>query len=46
MRGEWAYFDKHFTKQQCDWIITEGLKLPGKKANLRSEEHTSELQSH
>ena len=34
MRGEWAYFDKHFTKQQCDWIITEGLKLPGKKANL------------
>ena len=34
MRGEWCYYKKYFTKEHCDWIITEGLKLPGKKASL------------
>ena len=34
MRGEWVYYKSRFTKEQCDFIINEGLKLPGQKANL------------
>lgn len=34
MKGEWAYYQSRFTKEQCDFIINEGLKLPGQKANL------------
>lgn len=34
MKGEWCFYNSYFTKQQCEWIISEGLKLPGQKANL------------
>jgi PKHD-type hydroxylase len=34
MNGEWCYYKQRFTKQQCEQIIQEGLKLPGQKANL------------
>ena len=34
MNGEWAYFKSRFTKEQCDFILEEGLKLPSKKASM------------
>ena len=37
MLGEWCYYSKYFTKDHCDWIIEEGLKLPGMKAKLGAD---------
>jgi PKHD-type hydroxylase len=34
MNGEWCYYKSFFTKEQCDFIITEALKLPSQKGNL------------
>jgi PKHD-type hydroxylase len=34
MRSEWCYFKQYFSKEQCDQIIQEGLKLPAQRANL------------
>ncbi len=34
MNGEWAYFKSRFTKEQCDFILEEGLKIPSKKASM------------
>lgn len=34
MNGEWCYFKNHFTKEQCEMILNEGLKIPSQKANL------------
>jgi PKHD-type hydroxylase len=34
MNGEWCYYDKFFTKEQCEQIIRDGLKLPENKAKL------------
>jgi PKHD-type hydroxylase len=34
MIGEWAYFKSRFTKEQCDYILQEGLKLPAQDATL------------
>ena len=37
MKGEWCYFQNVFTPEECDYIIQEGLKVPGKKATLGVE---------
>jgi PKHD-type hydroxylase len=34
MIGEWCFYNKYFTKEQCDLILQEGLKLPEQKGNL------------
>jgi PKHD-type hydroxylase len=34
MNGEWAYFKSWFTKEQCDYILSEGLKLPSQDATM------------
>ena len=34
MKGEWCYYSSIFTPNECDFIIEEGLKLPGKKATM------------
>ena len=34
MKGEWCYYTNRFSKEQCELIINEGLKLPGQKAAL------------
>lgn len=37
MKGEWCYFQNVFTPDECDYIIQEGLKIPGNKAKLGVE---------
>lgn len=37
MVGEWCYFKRHFSKQQCERIIEQGLQLPVKKAVMGSD---------
>lgn len=37
MNGEWCYFKRHFTKQQCEKIVELGLQLPVKKAQMGSD---------
>jgi PKHD-type hydroxylase len=34
MNGEWCYYKKRFSKEQCDFILEEGLKLPAQDATL------------
>ena len=34
MRGEWCYFGKYFTSEQCNKILEDGLKLPAQDAKL------------
>jgi len=34
MNGEWCYFKSRLTKQQCDYILEEGLKLPAQKGQM------------
>jgi PKHD-type hydroxylase len=34
MRGEWAYFGKYFTPEQCSKILENGLKIPAQDAKL------------
>jgi PKHD-type hydroxylase len=34
MKGEWCYFRGHFTPEQCNKILEDGLKLNSRKANL------------
>jgi PKHD-type hydroxylase len=34
MRAEWAYYKGHFTPEQCDQIINEGLISPEEKGTL------------
>ena len=34
MKGEWCYYTNRFSKEQCELIINEVLKLPGQKAAL------------
>jgi PKHD-type hydroxylase len=34
MRGEWCYFKSHFTPEQCDKILEDGLQLPAQDAKL------------
>jgi PKHD-type hydroxylase len=34
MRGEWCYFKKHFTPEECNLILEMGLKLPAEDAKL------------
>ena len=34
MKGEWCYYKEYFTPELCDYIITEGLKLPVKDGEL------------
>lgn len=44
MKGEWCYYNQYFSKDQCEFIINEGLKLPDIKANLgvNGENHNDE----
>lgn len=37
MKGEWCYFRNIFTTQECEHIISEGLKIPSKQATLGVE---------
>jgi PKHD-type hydroxylase len=32
MKGEWCYFKSYFTKQECEKIISDALKLPSQDA--------------
>jgi len=32
MKGEWCYFKSYFTKQECEKIINDALKLPSQDA--------------
>jgi PKHD-type hydroxylase len=41
MNGEWCYFKERFTKEDIDFIITEGLKLPVQEAKLGPDGETS-----
>ena len=34
MKGEWCFFEKGFSAQECDIILEEGLKLPAQDATL------------
>ena len=34
MNGEWCFYESRFTKEQCEWIISEGLKIEPQKAGL------------
>jgi len=34
MRGEWCYFGKYFTPEQCSKILENGLKIPAQDAKL------------
>jgi len=34
MRGEWCYFGKYFTPEQCNKILEDGLKIPAQDAKL------------
>jgi PKHD-type hydroxylase len=34
MNGEWCYYKQYFTKDVCERIIEEGLKLPHQSGNL------------
>ena len=34
MNGEWCYFKQRFSKEQVDYILTEGLKLPVQEPKL------------
>lgn len=34
MLGEWCFYGNRFSKEQCDWILKEGLKIPSQKGNL------------
>lgn len=34
MKGEWAYFNSHFTPEQCDKILSDSSLLPSQKANM------------
>lgn len=34
MKGEWCYFKSKFSKEECEWIINEGLKIPDKNATI------------
>lgn len=34
MLGEWCFYGGRFSKDQCEWIVEEGLKVPGQRANL------------
>lgn len=45
MKGEWCYFNEYFNKEQCEYIINEGLKLPEIKANLgvNGENHNEDV---
>jgi PKHD-type hydroxylase len=37
MNGEWCYFKQHFSKEQCETILKEGLKIPAQDAKLGPE---------
>ncbi len=34
MNGEWCYFKNRFTKEQCEIILSEGLKVPEEDAKI------------
>ena len=34
MIGEWCFYNNRFSKEQCDWILTEGMKIPSQQASL------------
>lgn len=34
MRGEWCFFHRHFTPEQCSKILEDGLQLPVQDAKL------------
>ena len=34
MKGEWCYFGKYFTPEQCSKILEHGLKIPAQDAKL------------
>lgn len=34
MKGEWCYYKNYFSKEQCDFILQEGLKIPAENAKL------------
>jgi PKHD-type hydroxylase len=40
MKGEWAYFHRHFTPEQCNKIIDLGLKKPHQEATLGVDGNT------
>jgi PKHD-type hydroxylase len=37
MKGEWCYFQNVFSPEECNYIISEGQKIPGKNATLGVE---------
>lgn len=34
MKGEWCYWNQFFSKEKCELILREGLKIPSKDAGL------------
>jgi PKHD-type hydroxylase len=36
MKGEWCYWNRYFSKEKCELILTEGLKIPAKDASIVS----------
>jgi PKHD-type hydroxylase len=38
MRGEWCYYRSLFSKEVCDFIVTESLKLPEVEATIGSKD--------
>lgn len=34
MKGEWCYWNQYFSKEKCELILREGLKIPAKDAGL------------
>ena len=34
MKGEWCYYNSYFDAEVCDYILTQGLKLPQQDAKM------------
>jgi hypothetical protein len=34
MNGEWCYFKSRLTKEQCGFVLEEGLKIAPSKATM------------
>jgi hypothetical protein len=37
MNGEWCYFKSYFTKEECEKILADGLKLPPEESTVGTD---------
>ena len=37
MKGDWCYWNRYFSKEQCEFILEQGLKIPPQDAGLGTE---------